>query len=117
MNMVKSMELIKKYSSCPECGSNNIGNGEGGLIVNENTFRRFCKCGYDITVNSDDKEVKTIKLSLEMSENDFKMIKEYIGCQYWDDTNQIIEKYQLKMNTDKVDSILEYIYKSIEKAI
>lgn len=57
MNVVDSMELIKKYANCPECGSDKIGNGEGSLIIEENIFKRGCKCGYSITV---DKRIKVI---------------------------------------------------------
>lgn len=58
MNILKSMNLMKKYTNCPKCGNEYIGNGQGGIIVENDTFRRFCKCGFDITVDENDVEVK-----------------------------------------------------------
>lgn len=56
MNLDELLELSKKYSHCPECGNDRIGGGEGGLIVEDMTFKRFCKCGWKVEVKS--KEVK-----------------------------------------------------------
>ena len=50
MNMLKSIELMDKYGECPDCGNEMIGNGQGGIVVEDGTFRRFCKCGFDITM-------------------------------------------------------------------
>lgn len=58
MNMFKSMQLIKKYAKCPKCGNDKLGNGQGGLIVEEDTLRRFCKCGWNITVDGNGNEIK-----------------------------------------------------------
>lgn len=57
MNIVDSMELIKKYGKCEECGSDLIGNGEGTLEIEENIFKRTCKCGWSVTV---DKRIKIV---------------------------------------------------------
>ena len=45
------MKLMDKYAECPKCGNECIGNGQGGLIVDEDTFKRWCKCGFEITVS------------------------------------------------------------------
>lgn len=58
MNMFKSMELMEKYAECHKCGNDKLGNGQGGLIVEEDTLRRFCKCGWDITVDENGNEIK-----------------------------------------------------------
>lgn len=58
MNIFKSMALMEKYGECPNCGNDLIGDGQGGLIVEEDTFRRFCKCGFDITVDENGNEIK-----------------------------------------------------------
>lgn len=55
MNMLKSIELMDKYGECPDCGNEMIGNGQGGIVVEDGTFRRFCKCGFDITTDEDGK--------------------------------------------------------------
>jgi len=52
---MKTVELLRKYNKCPKCGSDALGNGEGTLEVKEDTFRRTCKCGWDIEVNASDK--------------------------------------------------------------
>ena len=57
MNIVDSMELLKKYANCAECGSDKLGNGEGTLDIADNVFNRTCKCGYSITI---DKRIKVI---------------------------------------------------------
>lgn len=38
-------KLTEKYTCCPRCGNDQVGNGEGKLIVEENVFIRSCKCG------------------------------------------------------------------------
>ncbi|MDR3826275.1 DUF3797 domain-containing protein [Enterococcus sp.] len=51
MLLNKSMELMKKYGNCPECGNRFIGNGQGGLVVEKYTFERWCKCGWKVIVD------------------------------------------------------------------
>jgi hypothetical protein len=50
MKLIKSIGLLKKYSVCPECGNEHIGNGEGTLEIEENLFRRTCKCGWIVEI-------------------------------------------------------------------
>ncbi|NRS50992.1 DUF3797 domain-containing protein [Brevibacillus sp. HB2.2] len=50
MNAWKAVQLMKKYSKCAECGSEVVGNGEGTLDINDDTFKRTCKCGWSIEV-------------------------------------------------------------------
>lgn len=57
MNPFKLMPLMSKYEKCPECGSDRIGNGQGGIIVEDNTFTRTCKCGFKITVNVEGEKI------------------------------------------------------------
>ncbi|WP_003377933.1 DUF3797 domain-containing protein [Clostridium botulinum] len=54
----KVVSLIRKYEKCPCCGNDKVGNGEGKLIVEEDTFKRSCKCGFEIIVDEDGKEIK-----------------------------------------------------------
>jgi len=51
----KVIRPINKYANCPVCGNDKVGNGEGILVVEEDTFKRSCKCGFKITVNEDGK--------------------------------------------------------------
>ena len=53
-------KLLDKYGECPKCGNEYINNGHGGLVIDNNTFRRFCKCGFDITVDENGIEVDVI---------------------------------------------------------
>ncbi len=53
MNILKSVELMKKYSSCLQCGNDKIGNGAGKLHIEEDTFYRSCKCGWKIKTDED----------------------------------------------------------------
>lgn len=51
MNIIPARKLTEQYAVCPECGNDRIGNGEGALVVDEDTFTRSCKCGWKITVD------------------------------------------------------------------
>lgn len=57
MNAYKLLEIMPKYEKCPMCGSTSIGNGAGGIIVEDETFTRTCKCGFKITVDENGNEV------------------------------------------------------------
>lgn len=57
MNAYKLLEIMPKYEKCPNCGSTTIGNGQGGIIVEDETFTRTCKCGFKITVYENGNEV------------------------------------------------------------
>lgn len=57
MNAYKLLEIMPKYEKCPNCGSTTIGNGQGGIIVEDETFTRTCKCGWKITVDENGNEV------------------------------------------------------------
>lgn len=50
MNSLEFVELVRKYSKCQNCGSEHIGNGEGTLVVTDDTFIRTCKCGWKIKI-------------------------------------------------------------------
>lgn len=57
MNITDSMELMKKYAVCPMCGNGKIGNGEGVLFIEDDVFRRACKCGWKVV---EDRRIKCI---------------------------------------------------------
>lgn len=57
MNIRELIPIMKKYEKCPKCGSTKIGNSEGGIIVEDDTYTRTCKCGFKITVDKNNKEV------------------------------------------------------------
>ncbi|NEZ76673.1 DUF3797 domain-containing protein [Clostridium botulinum] len=57
MNSRELMPIMKKYEKCPKCRNNKIGNGEGGIIVEDDTYTRTCKCGFKITVDENSKKV------------------------------------------------------------
>lgn len=63
MDIFKSVKLMRKYATCKECGSDNIGNGEGTLIIEDKTFRRSCKCGWNIEVDEDDNALLNLKVA------------------------------------------------------
>lgn len=51
MNITDTIKLMKKYSVCPTCGNEYVGNGAGALVVDEDVFYRSCPCGWEICVN------------------------------------------------------------------
>nr|WP_285223046.1 DUF3797 domain-containing protein [Exiguobacterium sp. s163] len=55
------MELIQKYNACPVCGSENVGNGAGRLVVKEDSFYRSCKCGWEVETDADGNETSNAK--------------------------------------------------------
>ena len=57
MNAMKSMELLRKYANCPECGSQVLGNGKGTVNITDDTFTRTCKCGWKIRIEVPEKKL------------------------------------------------------------
>lgn len=51
MKLIRTLELMKEYTDCPNCGNGYIGNGEGTLHVTDDSFIRTCKCGWKIEIN------------------------------------------------------------------
>ncbi|MBY9077263.1 DUF3797 domain-containing protein [Paenibacillus sp. HN-1] len=52
MKLIEALRLQKEYVVCPECGNEHIGNGEGALLIEDDTFTRTCKCGWSVTVKA-----------------------------------------------------------------
>lgn len=52
MNVLKAVELIGKFANCPQCGNDKIGNGDGELNIDDYVFRRKCKCGFELTIDT-----------------------------------------------------------------
>lgn len=50
MDIVKTLELIEKYGSCQKCGNDTLGDGEGTISIEEDIFRRACKCGWSVKI-------------------------------------------------------------------
>ncbi|OME29363.1 DUF3797 domain-containing protein [Paenibacillus sp. FSL E2-0274] len=50
MKIMRALELAKEYNTCPECGNQYVGNGEGTVSIESNTFRRTCKCGWKVEI-------------------------------------------------------------------
>lgn len=61
MNITKQLELMNKYEVCPCCGNDKIGNGEGTLNLDENSFERTCKCGWKIKYTEKDNKIVEVK--------------------------------------------------------
>ncbi|MHC1681361.1 MAG: DUF3797 domain-containing protein [Clostridiaceae bacterium] len=61
MNVTELMPVLRKYEKCPSCGSSKIGNGEGGIVIDDVSYIRTCKCGYKITIDANGKIVKEME--------------------------------------------------------
>ena len=54
MTLIKKLSPFKmvlfalRYGKCHECGSRNIGEGQGSFSLTENDFKRKCACGASI---------------------------------------------------------------------
>ncbi|HEL7585444.1 DUF3797 domain-containing protein [Clostridioides difficile] len=57
MKMINVFKLLSMYCFCPKCGSDKLGEGEGKLIVDEHTYYRECKCGFNILVDEIEDEI------------------------------------------------------------
>ncbi|EOY7191113.1 DUF3797 domain-containing protein [Clostridioides difficile] len=57
MKMINVFKLLSMYCICPECESDELGEDKGSLIVDEYTFHRKCKCGFDIIVDERNDEM------------------------------------------------------------
>lgn len=42
--------LSKRNKECPKCGNEYIGNGQGKLIIDDESYFRSCKCGWNVTI-------------------------------------------------------------------
>lgn len=58
MNSFKLIPIMEKFNNCPKCGNDKIGDGEGKLIAEDDIFIRGCKCGFEVILNEDGKEVQ-----------------------------------------------------------
>ena len=54
MKLTRSLELMERYTTCPECGNKHIANGEGKLFIEENYFYRSCKCGWEVKIQGEE---------------------------------------------------------------
>jgi hypothetical protein len=50
MDVIVAMKLIEKYAECPYCGNPCVSNGEGTLVIDDDTFKRTCKCGWSVII-------------------------------------------------------------------
>ena len=57
MNFDIVVELINRFCFCKECGNKMIGKTESGIIIDENGFYRFCKCGWEYRTDKDGNEI------------------------------------------------------------
>lgn len=80
MNVKEVIELNNKYAFCPKCKNDNLGNGEGGVYIDDYKFIRYCKCGYKITVfkNGTELEEKTNISQLDEKVNEEETLRDFI---------------------------------------
>lgn len=56
MKYTQMLQLMDKYTNCPDCGNDKVGNGQGELIV-DRTFYRSCKCGWSVELDENGREI------------------------------------------------------------
>lgn len=69
MDVMDYLKIAPFLNNCPNCGYGSVGTNEstgefhGALDVNENLFTRKCRCGFEVTVDSNKgttkKKIKT----------------------------------------------------------
>lgn len=52
MNAIESINLMRKYNQCTNCGNDKVGGGEGTVNIEGEVFRRSCKCGWSVIVEN-----------------------------------------------------------------
>lgn len=52
MDAREAIQLLRTYAKCPKCGNELLGNGEGTLTIEVESFERTCKCGWSVKRNS-----------------------------------------------------------------
>ena len=57
MKMINVFKLSSMSCICPKCGSDKLGKNEGKLIVDEHTYYRECKCGFNVLVDEREDEI------------------------------------------------------------
>ena len=50
MKLKEVIKLIEIYGECHICKNNLIGCKKDDFIIDEHSFTRRCKCGYEITI-------------------------------------------------------------------
>lgn len=56
MKLSKALELMKKHVKCPECGNSMLGENQGSLVIEDDFFKRTCKCGFEVVEKVEDEE-------------------------------------------------------------
>ncbi|MGE6347876.1 DUF3797 domain-containing protein [Bacillus mycoides] len=64
MDILQKLRLTREHAECPDCGNDMLGNGEGTLIIEDNTFERTCKCGW-LEYQSGGRETMTVEELIE----------------------------------------------------
>ena len=108
MNMHNIVELVKRYEKCPNCGNLNIGESEGGIKVDIDSFRRFCKCGYNINIKGRTK-IETVKFQLEMIPEDIRSLKKYLERQNFGNIQELIEETRSGVLAEDIKNIQDYM--------
>ncbi len=113
---MKVIELNNKYAICPKCGSDKVGNGEGGIYNDEYKYIRYCKCGYKITIfeNGIELEEKTNISQLDKKVNQEETLRDFIKNSYKDFyedelTDEYIDRLAEVKLTELVDH-LDYLW-------
>jgi hypothetical protein len=58
MNAMDYLRIAPFLNDCPNCGYDSVGTNEttgeyhGALLVEENLFTRKCRCGFEVTIDS-----------------------------------------------------------------
>lgn len=93
MNVLKVMPLLKKYEKCPICGSSTIGNGQGGIIIENNNYTRTCKCGFFIKVNENGKVLVSVNMLMKKFDECLKTWNDLPSYVYTEEYKEAFKKF------------------------
>lgn len=54
-------------------------------------------------------------VTIRLTDREAKLIRQWLGCQDWDDTNNIIFNYGLDIDTQETDDALYRLFKQIPR--
>ena len=117
MKLDQVIKLMEMYGECPICKNNLISCKKDDFIVDEHSFTRRCKCGYEVTIK--EKSTKKIKTVYD-EEFKLKVINYAIesGARYKD----IKEKFNVPRTTftlwiNKLKTTNKELYDTYKKII
>lgn len=114
MNAMDMLTIAPFLNDCPQCGYGKVGTNEktnefhGALKVGDNLYTRKCRCGFEVTIDTNDDVTKeTIQKKIDEALEAFKSAQQKKWVLTVEDLKTIDELSEM--------GIVHYIPKFVEK--